>query len=258
MRVARARSVYICRIERFVRMRCGLLRNPSRWWAYRMQVRDYLFLFLYGLPAEVQTEFALHIVKMYLPNFEAFNPSDTRARRVVEAVEAWLKDRDTGEQLLRRCDLQDLREPREYVRFLVGGIGNLRDLILLWRDSKLGSAAATAEIVWACVEQRMEDVWRADDPEAYNAFRKWQEVDAQFHPKDSNDPMRGEWEDLLDLWCDRGAPDNVASCAVARREWHKIVHHLWKIERIDPLADCPSRRERYLWREDLWNLQRGR
>lgn len=259
MRVARTRSVYIRRIERFVRMRCGLLRNPPRWWAYRMQVRDYLFLFLYGLPVEVQTEFALYSVKMYLPNFEAFNPSDARARQVVEAVEVWLKDKVTGEQLLRRCDLQDVYQPWEYVRFLVGGIGNLRDLVLLWRDSKLGSAAATAEIAWECIAQRMEDVWRADDPEAYNAYQKWQEIDAQLALEQGNQRrLEEEWEYLFDFWCDRDAPDNVASCAVARREWYKLVHYLWQIERTHPLADCPSQRDKYLWREDLWSLQRNR
>lgn len=256
-RIAPLRRYYLRRIERFIRMRCGVEDCDLRWDYVHWRRKTDLFLFLYGLPAEIQIALALKAVMRYLPLFEAQNPGATIGRRLVEATEKWLTNPAEGEALLKRYMVTDVRLWEHHGWFVQEALYNLRYLVLRWRKNKLATAAGTAQIITACIQQRMTDVWRIDDPEGYHACRRMHEIEVGWSlggeglSAEEQEQLDEEWQSLDERW--RFAMEkNVAACAVGRREWSILLGWLSDIERQYPEAEAPSRREMTRWVNDTW------
>lgn len=257
LRVAKRRLQYCQRIERFVRMTSGIMQCRTDWHDARFRRADDLFLFLYGLPLSLQVELALIAVKRYLPNFESQYPDEKRARQLVEAVETWLKHPVRGDLLIGRCRLEDFEQQYENCfRFAWDGIVLFQQWLLRWQNDRLRSAAASATIVHECIYQRIDDVWRTDDPVGYAAWKRMQSISEQLMmagdemSAEERERLDREWSDLLEKHSN--SIDNVASWAVGRREWYIVLQWLREIAEQYPIAESPTRRERRLWREGLW------
>ncbi len=254
---ARERMVYVKRLEKLVRRQSGFLHCNPRWHEEKMRRWDDLFLFLYGLPIQVQVELGVKAAKRCLTAFRFLYPEDQRPQQVLEALEVWFQNREQGVELLRRCEMGDLFTPREYARFL-HAIDYLRKVVLLWSDDRFRSAAAIADVVGECAEQGSEEAWRGDDPEAWWSVKRANEALEITACSDLSDEeeerLEEEWDRLMEVEVDLERSDfgNVAAWAVARREWYVVSEWLREIAEKYPIAEKPTRWERKVWGHNLW------
>ncbi|GBC95685.1 hypothetical protein HRbin16_01477 [bacterium HR16] len=124
----------------------------------------------------MQVSLALRAVSRYRPNYEFYNPGDQRVGRVVEAVEIWLNDGLEGNARLQECRVGNRSEPKGYWQFLEA-VSLLRYTALHWSEQVERYTIATAYILEGCIRQRMDDIWRADNPRDYEAERRIQTID---------------------------------------------------------------------------------
>jgi len=258
MRATTHRHTYVAKIGRFLRPIepiAGL--DEYDWEKLFAKNFDHLLRFLYGLPVEVQVGLAVKVLKRYLPTFEFHHPDDPRARKVVEAAEVWLKDRSEGNARLQECRLGKYWEPELYWHFL-NAVSLLKHMLLHWAEDMFRSAAATADIVSNCIWQRMDDIWRADNPRDYEAEQVMRALDEKLMVYE--DQLWGEKKQQMEAEIDRlvaqresSQSGNVVVRAVAYREWWLLQQWMQEVANSYPTGMQRSRREMWMWWGYSWD-----
>lgn len=244
------RIAYLNRLLKLIKMRGGILRTSETWPHRRLQAYDLLFLFFYGLPIGLQLSAAGNIIARYVPNYESRYPADDRPRRVIEATKRWIDEPQEAYRLLTDCWFDDATF-ETHVHF-VSALESLIDLLLHRKDDALWLAAKTTRIIQSCIQQRLQDVWMADDPEAAYAWSRAQQIECELSPTEEST----EWHEIIERVAvsRRLDIDNVACWAVERREWYILVEWLRPSAEMYPYSLRPTTRELKLWREDTWDM----
>ena len=252
------RHAYLAKIERLVRPpRCIFLPTSYDWEERFSKAIDYLLRFLYGLPVEVQVSLALKAVNRYRPNYEFHNPVDQRVSRVVEAVKIWLKDRSEGSAGLQECRVGNRSEPKGYWQFLEA-VSLLRYTALHWSEQVERYTIATAYILEGCIRQRMDDIWRADNPRDYEAERRIQAIDETLGLEgdrlsdEEKQRLEEEMDKLIEMQ-ESSQSNNVVVRAVACRELSILLEWMREIADSYPESVRPSRRTIRMWWGASWD-----
>ncbi|MCL6476748.1 MAG: hypothetical protein K6U75_17085 [Firmicutes bacterium] len=258
MRAFTHRHTYVAKIGRFLRPIEPIAGLDGYDWEKLLAKNfDHLLRFLYGLPVEVQVGLAVNVLKRYLPTFEFHRPDDLRARKVVEAAELWLKDRCEGNAKLQECRLGAYWELELYWHFL-NAVSLLKYMLLNWAQDMFRSAAATADIVSNCIWQRMNDIWRADNPRDYEAGQMVQDIEWKLMVREnelSEEEKQGLEAEIERLVAQRESSQvgNVVVRAVAYREWLFLQQWMQKIADMYPTGMQLSRREIWMWWGYSWD-----
>ncbi|GIV15386.1 MAG: hypothetical protein KatS3mg022_0821 [Armatimonadota bacterium] len=246
------RHTYLARIGRLVRPpRCIFLPKSYDWEERFSKAIDYLPRFLHGLPVEVQVSLALRAVNRYRPNYEFCNPGDQRVSRVVEAVETWLNDRSEGNARLQECRVGNCSEPKGYWQFLEA-VSLLRYSTLRWCGEVDRLTVATASILEGCIRQRMDDIWRADNPRDYEAEKRIQEIDEILGVNgdrlsdEEKRRLEQEMDTLIEMQ-ESSQRNNIVVRAVACRELSILTEWMREIADLYPEGARPSRRTIRMW-----------
>ncbi len=251
MRVSTERRTYLKRISRLTRAQCGPFVSDVNWLDRMWRCGTDLFLFLYGLPLEIQLKLALRMLKRYIPNFEAQNPGDSRMRQLVEVASSWLRTPEAGKEAVMQVQLEQLNDDYSQLQFAVE---SLKNWLMHWTQDKALSAAAATDVLVFCITQRMYDVWRTDDPKGYAAEKRMTLLSETLMLMENELPaevyqrLDKEYGKLLARFSNSW-PGNIAAWAVGRREWAILERWLAQVERVYPCAESPSRRERRCLRE---------
>lgn len=252
------RHAYLTKIGRLMRPpRCIFLPMSYDWEQTFLKAIDYVFRFLYGLPVEVQVSLALRAVNRYRPNYEFYNPGDQRVSRVVEAVEIWLKDRLEGNARLRECRVGNRSEPKGYWQFLEA-VSLLRYSALRWSEEVDRLTMATAQILEGCIRQRMDDIWRADNPRDYEAERRIEAIDAILGlegdrlSEEEKQRLEEEMDTLIQMQ-ESSQCNNVVVRVVACRELSMLVEWMREIADSYPEGIRPGRRAIRMWWGAFWD-----
>ena len=162
------------------------------------------FKFLYGLPSRLQLDCTVYLVKRYLPIFEANRPKATWAKLLVNAPEKWLKEKG-----LKIPTSRSKERPAE-----AGFITSVDHLLSAYKtqNNRLGTTSACTSAIIAVIGAHMSNVWEADDPEAVMIWKTLSNVDDPDNLTKAAETLSG-----------RTLFDNVASCAVAEREWTVLL-----------------------------------
>ena len=167
--------------------------------AGKRQSHDTLFRTLYGIPAALQIELARYMTARYLPIFRSHRTDLRWVDSVLADVDAYFGPHGRGLPEATPADL------------IPGDIQFTTCVFLLadaWRYAHRNEqgelTAICGSIVIDAVAARAANVWRADDPEAVQAFET----------------------DDTDHWVGRTSQDNVASRAVRQREWLVVASWL--------------------------------
>lgn len=165
------------------------------------------FRIIYGLPAPTQIELAVFVLKRYLPIFESHWPNVTWPVQLLNNTEQWFQE--FGGEIPQ--------EPAEVSPADAAFLSSMDGLLLACasetKPGRLSSSCAYA--VNTGIQARTDNVWAADDPQAVS---KWRQLAS---PGDETD-----MEQLFGALAERGPTRNVASLAVAEREWQKVVEWL--------------------------------
>jgi len=242
-----ARHIYLTKLDRLVRrLRCIYLPSPYDWEKMFTKAMDYVWRLLYGLPVDVQVSLALKAVSRYRPNYEFYNPGDRRVGRVVEAIEVWLHDRLEGDTKLQECQVGNRSVPKGYWEFLEA-VSLLRYTVLHWSDEVERYTVATAYILEHCIRQRMDDIWRADNPRDYEADQRILQIDEILGlegdrlAEEEKRRLEEEMNMLLDMQ-ESSQSNNVVVRAVAYRELSILVEWLKEVAVSYPEGLRPSRK----------------
>jgi len=261
VRYAPNRSAYLARLLRWTRIRAEPLRTTQEWREKRHDVYDLLFLFLYGLPLSVQVEVALKALSRYQPNYAVAYPADMRPQQVIDAAGQWLANPQQGIRMLLGCELADIPRSESHLEYLMA-VWYLRQLLMHGQKTAVLCAATAAGIIRSCIQQRVEDVWRADDPVAASLWRREEQILWEIGEAEAEgDTARvatldTEWHQIMETVAvaRRLDIDNVACWAVERREWHVLHEWLQPIAQVYPRTARPTRRDRRFWCRDQWHL----
>ncbi len=258
MQVLSSRHTYVAKVRRLASVgRCISLPTGYDWDQMLAKAMNYLYYFLYGLPVEVQVSLALRAVNRYRPNYEFYNPSDQRASRVVEAIEVWMNDRLEGNIKLRECRVGNSSEPKGYWHFLEA-VSLLRYTAVRWSEEVERSTAATAYAIEGCIQQRMDDIWRADNPRDYEAEQRIQEIDIILGvngdrlPDEEKQRLEEEMNALLDIQ-ESSQCNNAVVRAVACRELSILAEWMKETADLYPEGVRPSRRALRMWWGASWD-----
>ena len=197
------------------------------------QCDELCFRLLWELPPERQIESGRGMLWRYVPIFEVKWPA-SGARRLLSDVHHWLTHEGyVGLEKHERLDPAD-------VEFVYGVDALLAAVANPSQAPTLTSACVGA--LMGAIEARARNVWVADDPEGYAAYRRNMaaaevestapaEPDETVAPVGSRAVEEREWRVLLDLW-QRAAiwqvPEVVDHAALARAlaAWQER-DHLW-------------------------------
>lgn len=162
------------------------------------------FRITYGLPAQLQIALARLAINSYLPVFENKWPAITWPRQLLEDVDQWV--RRFGKQLPDEPDDPDPADAAFLFSFdalLMAGSHHSNPLTL---------TSSCASAVNSAVNARQSNVWIADDPEAVEMWKTYQ------------------------YFSGRSVIENVASIAVAEREWTRVAASLEERQ----VLSCPE------------------
>jgi hypothetical protein len=172
------------------------------------QCEELCFRVLWELPAERQIESGRRMLWRYLPIFESKWPLEMAARRLLSDVGRWLaQEGHTGLGAHERLDPADLE--------FVYGV----DALLGAGANPTSAPTLTSGCVGALVgaiAARARNVWIADDPEGYAAYRRNHaaaEAESTAAPEDDE------------------TVEAVGSRAVEEREWRALLE-TWRAEAV--------------------------
>lgn len=173
------------------------------------------FQILYGLPADLQFQAAIHLCGRYLPIYEKKLPSSAWVRLLLADLGAWFHDnRDATPDLPDESDSADALYHAGFTNLLVG---------YHHRDDPACLTAGVCGTMIHVIHARAQHVFLADDPvviELEKEDRVW--WDTWGHVEEER------WPPQPDAMLQLAQPEhnpfkNVAFDAVYRREWMYVA-----------------------------------
>ncbi|MEO0248436.1 MAG: hypothetical protein ABIN58_02610 [candidate division WOR-3 bacterium] len=202
------------------------------------QCLESCFCILYGLPVEVQVAVGARMLSRYLPIFEARWPECREADAILRLISNWLDYHVFPEE-----DPPPIPGSVHEERYVEA----LRCLWLAFRSAETPSLKPTSLVVFAiaqCIEQRMENVWAADDPVAAVAWdaqdKLIEKVMVPGHLQERRD-SKALMVALDEFLKGRGFYDNLPARVVEWREWRLLAGWLEEIvDRYPELSETEA------------------
>jgi len=221
----------------------------------QFQCLESCFRILYGLPVEVQVAVGERMLSRYLPIFEARWPECKEADATLQLISNWLE-----------CRILPEEDPPQIPGSVYEGryAEALRCLWLACRSAAGPSLEVTSLVVFAitqCIEQRMENVWAADDPVAAVAWDAQEELiekvmvpgHLQVQERRDSKALAAALEEFLE---GRGFYDNIPAKAVEWREWRLLADWLEEmVDRYPELSETETEameRDLNRWRDNSY------